>query len=141
MWTEEFIAPPEPLSEDCLYLNVWTPAKSSKEKLPVLVWIYGGGFVSGSSACAVYDGEAMAKEGIVFVSINYRVGVFGFFSHPDLTKESGKNASGNYALLDQLAALRWIKDNISMFGGDPDKEYVWWRSCQSNHCGAIGRIV
>ncbi len=131
MWTEEFIAPPEPLSEDCLYLNVWTPAKSSKEKLPVLVWIYGGGFVSGSSACAVYDGEAMAKEGIVFVSINYRVGVFGFFSHPDLTKESGKNASGNYALLDQLAALRWIKDNISMFGGDPAKVTIAGQSAGS----------
>lgn len=131
MWTEEFIGPPEPLSEDCLYLNVWTPAKSSKEKLPVLMWIYGGGFVSGSSACAIYDGEALAKEGIVFVSINYRVGVFGFFSHPDLTKESGKNASGNYALLDQLAALKWIKANIAAFGGDPDKVTIAGQSAGS----------
>ncbi|HNR08351.1 MAG TPA: carboxylesterase family protein [Saprospiraceae bacterium] len=131
MWTEEFIAPPEPLSEDCLYLNVWTPAKSAKEKLPVVMWIYGGGFVSGSSACAIYDGEALARQGIVFVSINYRVGVFGFFSHPDLTKESGKNASGNYALLDQLAALRWIKDNITEFGGDPDRVTIAGQSAGS----------
>jgi len=131
MWTEEFIAPPEPLSEDCLYLNVWTPAKSPKEKLPVLMWIYGGGFVSGSAACAVYDGEALAKEGIIFVSINYRVGVFGFLSHPDLTKESGKNASGNYALLDQLAALKWIKANIGAFGGDPDKVTIAGQSAGS----------
>lgn len=131
MWTEEFIAPPEPLSEDCLYLNVWTPAKSTKEKLPVLMWIYGGGFVSGSAACAVYDGEALAKQGIIFVSINYRVGVFGFFSHPDLTKESGKNASGNYALLDQLAALKWIKENIAAFGGDPDKVTIAGQSAGS----------
>ncbi|MBX2900751.1 MAG: carboxylesterase family protein [Cyclobacteriaceae bacterium] len=131
MWTEEFIAPPEPLSEDCLYLNVWTPAKTSKEKLPVLMWIYGGGFVSGSSACAVYDGEALAKQGIIFVSVNYRVGVFGFFSHPDLTKESGKNASGNYALLDQLAALKWIKENIAAFGGDPAKVTIAGQSAGS----------
>ncbi|MCW5910911.1 MAG: carboxylesterase family protein [Cyclobacteriaceae bacterium] len=131
MWTEEFIAPPEPLSEDCLYLNVWTPAKSVNEKLPVLMWIYGGGFVSGSSACAVYDGEALAKEGIIFVSINYRVGVFGFLSHPDLTKESGRNASGNYALMDQLAALKWIKANIAAFGGDPDKVTIAGQSAGS----------
>lgn len=131
MWTEEFIAPPEPLSEDCLYLNVWTPANSTKEKLPVLMWIYGGGFVSGSSACAIYDGEALAKQGIIFVSINYRVGVFGFFSHPDLTKESGKNSSGNYALMDQLAALQWIKENIAAFGGDPDKVTIAGQSAGS----------
>lgn len=131
MWSEEFIAPPEALSEDCLYLNVWTPAKSTNEKLPVLMWIYGGGFVSGSAACAVYDGEALAKQGIIFVSINYRVGVFGFFSHPDLTKESGKNASGNYALMDQQAALRWIKDNIAVFGGDPDKVTIAGQSAGS----------
>lgn len=131
MWTEEFIAPPEPLSEDCLYLNVWTPAQSPKDKLPVLMWIYGGGFVSGSAACAVYDGEALAKEGIIFVSINYRVGVFGFLSHPDLTKESAKHASGNYALLDQLAALKWIKENIAAFGGDPDKVTIAGQSAGS----------
>ncbi len=131
MWTEEFIAPPEPLSEDCLYLNVWTPAKAAGEKLPVLMWIYGGGFVSGSSACAIYDGEALARKGIVFVSINYRVGILGFLAHPELTKESGRNASGNYALMDQLAALRWIRDNITAFGGDPDKVTIAGQSAGS----------
>jgi len=105
MWTEEFLIPKEPISEDCLYLNVWTGASSEKDKRPVLVWIYGGGFTSGGSACPIYDGEAMAKKGVVFVSINYRVGVFGFFAHPELTKESGNNASGNYGIMDQIAAL------------------------------------
>ncbi len=119
MWSEEFLIPKEPISEDCLYLNVWTAAKSAGEKRPVIVWIYGGGFLSGGSGVPIYDGEAMAKKGIVFVSINYRVGVFGFFAHPELTKESGRNASGNYAILDQLAALRWVKRNIAAFGGDP----------------------
>jgi Carboxylesterase type B len=84
----------------------------------VLVWIYGGGFQSGGSACPIYDGEAMARKGIVFVSINYRVGVFGFFAHPELTKESGNNASGNYGIMDQIAALKWIQKNIAAFGGD-----------------------
>lgn len=118
MWTEEFLIPKEPIGEDCLYLNVWTAAKSSKEKRGVLVWIYGGGFTSGGSACPIYDGEAMARKGIVFVSINYRVGVFGFFAHPELTKESGNNASGNYGIMDQIAALKWIQKNIAAFGGD-----------------------
>lgn len=119
MWTEEFLIPKKPISEDCLYLNVWTGAKSNKEKRPVLVWIYGGGFASGGSAVPIYDGEAFAKKGIVFVSINYRVGVFGFFAHPKLTKESGKKASGNYGLMDQVAALKWVQKNIAAFGGDP----------------------
>ncbi len=119
-WTEEFIAKPEPLSEDCLYLNIWTSARSQTEKQPVFVWIYGGGLVSGSSNCDIYDGEEMAKKGVVFVSINYRVGVFGFMAHPGLTEESGYHASGNYGFLDQIAALGWIRDNILAFGGDPD---------------------
>lgn len=131
MWTEEFITPPEPLDEDCLYLNVWTSAKSDREKQPVLVWIHGGGFVSGSGACAVYDGEALAKQGIVYVSINYRLGVFGFLAHPDLTKESKHQASGNYALMDQIAALRWVRDNIARFGGDPDKVTIAGQSAGS----------
>ena len=130
MWSAEFIAPPEPLSEDCLYLNVWSPA-NTKEKLPVLVYIYGGGFISGSSACAVYDGEAPAKQGIVFVSINYRVGVFGFLAHPELTKESPNKASGNYALMDQIAALEWVKENIESFGGDPNKVTIAGQSAGS----------
>ena len=108
------------LSEDCLYLNVWTSAKAKKEKQAVFVWIYGGGLSSGSANCAIYDGEEMAKKGVVFVSINYRVGVFGFMAHPELSKESGTNASGNYGFLDQIAALKWVQKNIVAFGGDPN---------------------
>lgn len=137
MWTEEFIAPPKPLSEDCLYLNIWTKGKSKKDKLPVFVWIYGGGFTSGSAACAVYDGEEMAKQGIVFVSINYRVGVFGFLAHPELTRESGKRASGNYGLMDQLEALRWIQKNISAFGGDPNNVTIAGQSAGSFSINAL----
>ncbi len=131
MWTEEFISPPQPLSEDCLYLNIWSGASSADEKLPVLVWIYGGGFNSGSGACAIYDGKAIAKQGIVYVSINYRVGVFGFMAHPDLTKESQHNSSGNYGLMDQIAALKWIKNNIAAFGGDPEKVTIAGQSAGS----------
>jgi para-nitrobenzyl esterase len=119
-WSAEFIAQPEPLSEDCLYLNLWTTAKSSSEKQAVFVWIYGGGFSSGSANCAIYDGEEMAKKGVVFVSINYRVGVFGFMAHPELSNESGNKSSGNYGLLDQVAALKWVQKNIAVFGGDPN---------------------
>ena len=131
MWTEEFLIPKEPISEDCLYLNVWTGASSGKDKRPVLVWIYGGGFTSGGSACPIYDGEAMAKKGIVFVSINYRVGVFGFFAHPELTKESGNNASGNYGIMDQIAALKWVQKNIKSFGGDPNNVTIAGQSAGS----------
>lgn len=119
MWSAEFLIPKEPISEDCLYLNVWTGAKSKTEKHPVMVWIYGGGFNSGGSAVPIYDGEAMARKGIVVVSLNYRVGIFGFMAHPELTEESTTNASGNYGLLDQIAALQWVKQNIAAFGGDP----------------------
>lgn len=118
MYTEPYLIPPSPISEDCLYLNVWTAAKSSKEKRPVMVWIYGGGFVSGGTACAIYDGANMAKKGVVFVSIPYRVGVFGFLAHQELTKESKNKSSGNYAFLDLLAALNWVQKNIAAFGGD-----------------------
>ncbi|MBN1952993.1 MAG: carboxylesterase family protein [Bacteroidales bacterium] len=120
MWTEEFIAPARRMSEDCLYLNIWTKATSQVEKLPVIVYIHGGAFTSGSGAVPVYDGEAMAKKGIVFVTINYRLGIFGFLAHPELTAESPHHASGNYGLLDQVAALRWIRKNITAFGGNPD---------------------
>jgi para-nitrobenzyl esterase len=119
-WSEEFIAQPEPINEDCLYLNVWSTAKSKSAKQPVFLWIYGGGLSSGSANCAIYDGEEMAKKGVIFVSINYRVGVLGFMAHPELSKESGYNASGNYGILDQIAALRWVKKNIAAFGGDPN---------------------
>jgi para-nitrobenzyl esterase len=131
MWTEEFLIPKEPISEDCLYLNVWTGAKSSDEKRAVLVWIYGGGFTSGGSAVPIYDGEAMAKKGIVFVSINYRVGIFGFFAHPQLTKESSNHTSGNYGLLDQVAALQWVQKNIAAFGGDPNNVTIAGQSAGS----------
>ncbi len=137
MWTEEFITPPDKLSEDCLYLNVWTPAKSAKAKLPVFVWIYGGGFTSGSAACAVYNGEEMARQGVVFVSINYRVGIFGFLALPELNQESPDKVSGNYGLLDQIAALKWIKQNISAFGGDPDKVTIAGQSAGSMSVGAM----
>ncbi len=118
-WSAEFLIPEKPISEDCLYLNVWTPAKKSSEKLPVLVYIYGGGFRSGGSACPIYDGAAIANKGVIFVSINYRVGVFGFLAHPELSKESATGTSGNFALLDMQAALRWVQKNIEKFGGNP----------------------
>jgi para-nitrobenzyl esterase len=119
-WSEEFIAQPEPINEDCLYLNVWKTAKAKSKKQPVFVWIYGGGLSSGSANCAIYDGEEIAKKGVIFVSINYRVGVFGFMAHPELSKESGHQASGNYGFLDQIAALKWVQKNIAVFGGDPN---------------------
>ena len=130
-WSREYLIPKEPISEDCLYLNVWTGAHSGKEKRPVVVWIYGGGFMSGGSGVPIYDGEAMAKKGIIFVSINYRVGIFGFFALPELTKESSYNASGNYGLLDQIAALKWVKNNIASFGGDPDNVTIAGQSAGS----------
>lgn len=105
--------------EDCLYLNVWKPA-DAKGKLPVLVWIYGGGFVNGGSSPPTYSGAELAKQGVVVVSFNYRIGRFGFFAHPQLTREAGQEAAlGNYGFMDQLAALQWIKRNVAAFGGDP----------------------
>ncbi|RRB11270.1 carboxylesterase/lipase family protein [Larkinella knui] len=118
-WSSEFLIPEAPIGEDCLYLNVWTGARSAAEKRPVLVYIYGGGFRSGGAGCAIYDGEAMAKKGVVFVTVNYRVGVFGFLAHPELSQESGYKASGNYALLDLIAALKWVQKNAAAFGGNP----------------------
>ncbi|GGM94590.1 carboxylic ester hydrolase [Dyadobacter beijingensis] len=132
MWSAEFLIPKTPIGEDCLYLNVWTESSGkTAAKKPVVVWIYGGGFVSGGAGCAIYDGEATAKKGVVFVSINYRVGAFGFFAHPELTKESGKNASGNYGLMDQVAALKWVKKNIAQFGGDPENVTIAGQSAGS----------
>jgi para-nitrobenzyl esterase len=119
-WSSEFLIPESPISEDCLYLNVWAP-KSPQGKKAVLVYIYGGGFRSGGAACPIYDGENMAQKDIVFVSINYRVGIFGFLAHPELSAEAPYGSSGNYALLDMIAALKWIKENISAFGGDPNQ--------------------
>jgi len=107
-------------SEDCLYLNVWAPQSTGK-KLPVLVYFYGGGLMAGDGSEPRYDGESMAKNGIVVLTVNYRLGIFGFMAHPELSKESEQNASGNYGLLDQNAALRWVKQNIAAFGGDPER--------------------
>jgi para-nitrobenzyl esterase len=116
-WTEEFMVQGS-TSEDCLYLNVWTAARVAGGR-PVIVWIHGGGFTEGSGSVSVYDGAALARKGVVVVTINYRVGVLGFLAHPELTAESGRSASGNYGLLDQVAALGWVRDNIAAFGGDP----------------------
>jgi para-nitrobenzyl esterase len=116
------------VSEDCLYLNIWTPAKSDAERLPVLVWIYGGGFSFGSTSTPVHNGEHLARKGVVLVSLNYRVGPLGFLAHPELSAESPRKASGNYGLLDQIAALRWVQRNIAAFGGDPAKVTIFGES-------------
>lgn len=120
--------PPSGKSEDCLYLNVWTPAKSAKEKIPVLVWIYGGGFAAGATSEATYNGKNLAKKGVVLVSISYRVGLLGFMAHPELSGENPKNVSGNYGLLDMMAGLQWVKENIAAFGGDPNKVTIFGES-------------
>ncbi|HUB51193.1 MAG TPA: carboxylesterase family protein [Terracidiphilus sp.] len=117
-----------PPAEDCLYLNVWSPAPRAASPMPVMVWIYGGGFVNGGSSPAVYDGSQFARDGIVFVSFNYRLGRFGFFAHPALTKENPDGLLGNYAYMDQLAALRWVQNNIAAFGGDPNNVTVFGES-------------
>jgi len=116
------------MSEDCLYLNVWTPAKSTNDHIPVLVWIYGGGFSAGSTSDRSYSGEKLAKKGVVFVSINYRVGQLGFLAHSELSAESPNHVSGNYGLLDQIAGLQWVKKNIAAFGGDPNKVTIFGES-------------
>lgn len=108
-----------PLSEDCLFLNVWRPAESAAQKLPVIVWIYGGGFVNGGSSAPIYAGDAFARRGVILVSFNYRMGRFGFFAFPALTAEHPDEPKGNYGLLDQIAALQWVQRNIAAFGGDP----------------------
>ncbi|MDO9552509.1 carboxylesterase/lipase family protein [Rhodonellum sp.] len=119
------------VSEDCLYLNVWTPAKRDTKDLPVLVYFFGGGFVAGDGAEPRYNGESMAKKGIVAVTVNYRLNVFGFLAHPELSAEAPYKASGNYGLLDQLAALKWVKENIASFGGDPNKVTIAGESAGS----------
>jgi para-nitrobenzyl esterase len=134
-WTHEYMAHNK-ISEDCLYLNVWTPAKTAGDKLPVYFWIYGGGNVEGSTAVPIYDGENLARRGVVVVTINYRLGVFGFLAHPELTKEAGH--SGNYGSLDQLAALQWVHKNIASFGGDPGNVTI---SGQSAGSGGVHNLV
>jgi para-nitrobenzyl esterase len=118
-------------SEDCLSLNVWVPAKPATAKLPVMVWIYGGGFEAGTTSEARQDGTNLAQQGVVVVSMNYRLGVFGFFVHPELAKESGHNAAGNYGFMDQTLALHWVHDNIAAFGGDPGNVTIFGESAGS----------
>jgi para-nitrobenzyl esterase len=119
---------PGPQSEDCLGLNVWTPAHPPAAKLPVMVWIYGGGFQIGATSQSAYDGTALAAQGVVLVSVNYRLGMFGFLAHPALDRESPQGASGNYGLLDMVAALQWVKRNIGAFGGDPGNVTIFGES-------------
>jgi len=126
MFARLFGAPPE-MSEDCLYLNVWTPAKAASDALPVMVWIYGGGFVGGQTSVPLYDGTKLAEKGVVLVSVAYRLGAFGFLAHPELSRESGKG-SGNYGLQDQIAGLQWVKANIAKFGGDPSRVTIFGES-------------
>ena len=126
-WTEEFMTQ-GPIGEDCLFLNVWTPAASAAARLPVMVWIYGGGFNEGSGAVAVYDGTQLARNGVLVVTLNYRVGALGFLAHPELTAESPHHSSGNYGLLDQIAVLQWVRANIRGFGGDPGNVTIFGQS-------------
>src|SRR4051794_34222839 len=114
--------------EDCLYVNVWAPVERSGGKLPVMVWIYGGGFVNGGSSPAVYSGQRFAENGVVLVSFNYRLGRFGFFAHPALTKETPSGPLGNYGYMDQIAALQWVKRNVAAFGGDPGNVTIFGES-------------
>ncbi|HMP91443.1 MAG TPA: carboxylesterase family protein [Phnomibacter sp.] len=120
--------PPSGKSEDCLYLNIWSPAQKANEKLPVLVWIYGGGFAAGATSEKTYSGEHLAKKGVVLVSIAYRVGVLGFLAHPQLSAESKHKVSGNYGLLDMIAGLQWIQKNIAAFGGNPNRVTIFGES-------------
>lgn len=120
-WTQEFTVDSSAgFSEDCLYLNVWTKAGEVKEKRPVIIYIHGGSFNSGGGSCEVYSGEQIAKKDVVYVNINYRVGIFGFLANPQLSAESPDKISGNYGIMDMIAAMQWVKDNITAFGGDPD---------------------
>ena len=121
-------APSEGVSEDCLYLNVWTAAASLRERRPVMVWIYGGGYNVGAGSQPEYDGDALARKGAIIVTINYRLGAFGFFSHPELTRESNGRAAANFGLMDAVAALQWVKRNIAAFGGDPSRVTIFGES-------------
>ncbi len=126
------------MGEDCLHLNVWTGASSGSERRPVFVWIYGGGFSGGSGSSPQFDGENLARKGLVVVTFNYRLGALGFLATPELSKESGHNASGNYGLLDDIAALQWVQKNIAVFGGDPSRVTI---GGQSAGAGSVGFLA
>jgi para-nitrobenzyl esterase len=132
-WREGLV----PMSEDCLYLNIWTPAQSATAKFPVMVFIHGGGNTRGAASENQYDGAYLAKKGVVFVSFNYRMNVFGFMAHPDLTAESDHHSSGNYAILDQISALQWIQRNIEKFGGDPNNVMIFGHSAGASNVNSI----
>jgi para-nitrobenzyl esterase len=134
---EDMIFPDPGPSEDCLYLNLWMPEMHSNAPLPVMVWIYGGGYHAGATSEPRQDGGNLCKKGVLVVSMNYRLGIFGFFSHPELARESGHNASGNYGLMDQVAALQWVKRNIAAFGGDPGNVTIFGESAGSFSVSAL----
>ncbi|HKJ93667.1 MAG TPA: carboxylesterase family protein, partial [Longimicrobiales bacterium] len=129
---------PGPAREDCLTLNVWTPVARHGGPLPVMVWIHGGGYVNGSGTAALYDGTQLARQGVVVVTINYRLGRFGFFAHPALTKESPDGPLGNYGLMDQIAALKWVRRNIHAFGGDSSEITIFGESAGG---GSVLRLM
>jgi para-nitrobenzyl esterase len=122
---------PPAVSEDCLYLNIWTPVRKAGERLPVVVWIHGGGYTNGSAAMPLYWGDRLAQKGVIVVTIAYRLGPLGFLAHPELTSESRHHSSGNYGLMDQIAALEWVKRNIAAFGGDPNRVTIAGQSSGS----------
>lgn len=126
-----------PVSEDCLFINVWTPARSPDENLPVMVFIHGGGNFRGGASENQYDGAYLAAKGVIFVSFNYRMNVFGFLAYPGLTQESPHHSSGNYALLDQIAALKWVQENIAHFGGNPREVMIFGHSAGSANVSTL----
>lgn len=136
-WTEEFMVQ-DSVSEDCLFLNLWTPAARADDKLPVLLYLHGGALTEGSGSVDVYDGEELAKKGIIAITMNYRLGPLGFLAHPELTAESPHHASGNYGFLDQVAALKWIQENIAVFGGDPSRVTI---AGQSAGAGSVNALI
>lgn len=125
------------MSEDCLYLNIWTPAKTMDEKLPVFIYFNGGGLMAGSGSEPRYAGLSLARRGIVAITANYREGIFGYFAHPQLSKETSYKGSGNYGFMDQAAAIKWVKDNIAAFGGDPDHITIMGESAGSMSVSAL----
>jgi para-nitrobenzyl esterase len=137
-WTQEFMVEGDNFSEDCLFLNIWTSAKTAADKLPVLLFLHGGAMTEGSGSIVTYDGEALAAKGIIVITINYRLGVLGLLVHPELTAESAHNTSGNYGYLDQVAALIWVKNNIAAFGGDPSRVTI---SGQSAGAGSVRMLL
>ena len=133
----KFVSTPYGMNEDCLQLNIWTPASSASDRLPVMVWIHGSGLKDGAGTEPRYDGESLERKGVIVVTINYRLGVLGFLSHPELTRESPHHASGNYGFLDQVQALRWVHQNIAAFGGNPDKVTIFGQSGGSMSVSAL----